>query len=49
MDALRPQRGNYTNIGEYGSHEIETEDRLVPTSWVLYGLLASVVVGLDSF
>jgi len=32
-------------IGEHGSHETETEDRLVPTSWVLYGLLVSVVVG----
>ena len=45
MDALQPQRRNYTAIGEYGSHETETEDRLVPTSWVLYGLLVSVVVG----
>jgi hypothetical protein len=45
MDALQPQRRNYTTIGEHGSHETETEDRLVPTSWVLYGLLVSVVVG----
>ena len=45
MDALRPHRRNYTAIGGHGSHETETEDRLVPASWVLYGLLASVVVG----
>ena len=44
-----PQRRNYAVIGEYGSQtkgqETETEDRLVPNSWVLYGLLVSVVVG----
>ena len=49
MEVVQPQRRNYTSIGENGSqtrgHETETEDRLVPNSWVLYGLLISVVVG----
>ncbi|KAF8806996.1 OPT superfamily oligopeptide transporter [Phlegmacium glaucopus] len=49
MEVVQPRRINYTTIGENDSqakgHETETEDRLVPTSWVLYGLLVSVVVG----
>jgi len=45
MKALQPQRINYTAIGEHGPHETQTEDRLVPTSWVQYGLLGSVVIG----
>lgn len=45
MRAIQPQRIIYTAIGEHGSHETETEDRLVPASWVLYGLLVSVFSG----
>lgn len=49
MEAVKPQRRNYTAIGQDGpqtkGHETEAEDRLVPTSWVLYGLLVSVIVG----
>ena len=45
MEAVQSRRRNYTAIDEHGYHETETADRLVPTSWVLYGLLASVVGG----
>ena len=41
-DALEPHRRNYMPIGEYYSHETETEVRLVPTSWVLYGLWSAL-------
>ncbi|KAJ2922549.1 hypothetical protein H1R20_g14535, partial [Candolleomyces eurysporus] len=49
IDVVKPLRQQYTRIGEDGpvkrSHEDETEDRLVPYSWVVSGLLASIVLG----
>ncbi|CAA7267111.1 unnamed protein product [Cyclocybe aegerita] len=50
-EALQPWRQGYsvTSTNAFDSskhpHETETEDRLVPTQWVVVGLLLSVVVG----
>ncbi|KAK7033176.1 OPT oligopeptide transporter protein-domain-containing protein [Favolaschia claudopus] len=40
---LLPRRDQQNHVKE--DYDIETEDRLVPTSWVVGGLVASVVVG----
>ncbi|KAF8149886.1 oligopeptide transporter [Crassisporium funariophilum] len=49
-EAIWPRRRNYTTIGgpddQDKPHETETEDRLVPNTWVLSGLFISVVVGI---
>ena len=51
VDAWRPLRRHYTPISDGDGqapkrdHEDETEDRLVPYSWVVTGLLVSLVVG----
>ncbi|TFK20290.1 oligonucleotide transporter [Coprinopsis marcescibilis] len=48
-DYIVPLRRHYSEIGNEApkreNHETETEDRLVPRSWVLIGLLASIVIG----
>jgi len=48
-DALRPWRRGYLNIGEdhtrSKNEETETEDRLVPNSWVVSGLILSITAG----
>jgi hypothetical protein len=48
-DALRPLRRHYLQVQEPGtrreSHETETPERLVPNSWVLYGLGGSIILG----
>ena len=41
-DALEPHRRNYMPIGEYYSHETETEVRLIPTPRVLYGFWSAL-------
>jgi len=42
---LLRRRGATSETEEYGRGEIETDDRLVPNSWVLIGLTLSVCVG----
>ncbi|KAF9565258.1 OPT superfamily oligopeptide transporter [Agrocybe pediades] len=48
-DALRPWRRGYSNISEdhtrFRNEETETEDRLVPHSWVVSGLVLSISMG----
>lgn len=34
-----------SNVINYDSKETETEERLVPTSWVVYGLVTSILAG----
>ncbi|PPR00882.1 hypothetical protein CVT24_000367, partial [Panaeolus cyanescens] len=38
------RRGGYTELSSR-NHETETEDRLVPTSWVIIGVISSISVG----
>ncbi|EFI27905.1 oligonucleotide transporter [Coprinopsis cinerea okayama7 len=49
-DLIWPLRRHYSRIGDNGvakreDHEVETPNRLVPTSWVLIGLVSSITVG----
>lgn len=47
-DAVRPWRRGHSNVEESDiqkHHETETEDRLVPTDWVIKGLLLSISIG----
>lgn len=47
-DGVRHWRRDYSvveGLGQNKSHETETEDRLVPNSWVVIGLFLSVFVG----
>ncbi|KAF5327668.1 hypothetical protein D9619_004869 [Psilocybe cf. subviscida] len=48
QDALKPLRREYTDIDGQGlqkQRETESEDRLVPNSWVGVGLISSIVIG----
>ncbi|PFH53036.1 hypothetical protein AMATHDRAFT_55989 [Amanita thiersii Skay4041] len=44
LDFWRRSR-NYTQLSTKEDHETETPDRLVPNSWVISGLLASIFLG----
>lgn len=47
-DILWRHSKDYSAAGTDGTkedHEVETEDRLVPNSWVLVGLTASIIIG----
>lgn len=44
-DALRSRRESGEHVVNKEDHEVETEDRLVPHSWVVGGLSISIVVG----
>ena len=41
----RPLRGGAGEASMKESKEVETEDRLVPMSWVVWGLTGSVILG----
>lgn len=46
-DIIWSRKKSYSALGEspHQNHETETEDRLVPNSWVATGLFVSIVVG----
>ena len=46
-DIIWSRKKRYSALGEspHENHETETEDRLVPNSWVATGLFVSIVVG----
>jgi OPT family oligopeptide transporter len=50
MDGRSPMYDDFPSLGSdtrsAADKELETEDRLVPMRWVLWGLLASVVLGI---
>ncbi len=48
QDALKQSFGGNSQVEEFASNkrgETETEDRLVPTKWVLVGLVLSISIG----